>query len=110
MSRTTDRLARLGPLPEVTFFRVVLRDVNTGKLVSVRSDSPVKCLGMEPGDEILEAVPQNVTKGRALSADERASLPSAMGFEVVSAFQLPVWSDAVTALNPVELAPWAEQG
>jgi hypothetical protein len=88
-------------------FRIVVRDVRSGSLFSVKSERPDTCPGLEPGDEIIEAVPQKVSEARPMTPEECAALTSSPGFVTVSAYRLPRLSDARPALNPVELAPWA---
>ncbi len=87
-------------------FRIVVRDVRTGSLFSVKSARPDTCPGLEAGDVILEAVPQNVSEARPMTPEECKALPASPGFEVVSAYHLPQFSDAVRSLNPLEIAPW----
>jgi len=92
----------------VPMVRVVIKDVRTGTLLSVKCAEGQTVPGIEPGDVVVEVIPQVVSEARPMTAAECALLPAAAGFEVISAFHLPKFSDAVPSQYPLEFAPWAD--
>lgn len=87
--------------------RIVIRDIRTGKLFSVKAESEDAIPGLEPGDVILEVIPQNQVEGRALTPEECKDLKATPGFETVSAYQFPKLVDAQAAVHSLDVAPWA---
>ncbi len=87
--------------------RIVIRDVRSGKLFSVKAESETAIPGFEPGDSILEVIPVTLTEGRELTPEECKELVPTPGFQTVSAYDLPRWVDTQPATYSLEVAPWA---
>lgn len=92
-----------------TLFRLVIRDIRTGSLLSVKSAAPDTVSGLEPGDVIVEAVPQRVIEGRPAS-DAAQNAARTDGWVTVGEYHLhlPRVEDDVVSAYPLSVAPWAQ--